>query len=238
MKDFLKYVVDPEHRKKRLYERSGNYLEYLKNPLKIYFKHKAEGKAREICATPEVRGIAKRISSYEGEYKKYRDLKRYIKMNLRRIYELGLDKKTGLQILDIGSGAGFFSFLARKFGHTSQGLDLPFVEIFNILIKEFNVPRWECSIDPQTPITINNGRKFDLIVAYAICFHMVGDRVWTREDWHFFLNDVKNNLIKPRGKMRLWFNNYPHGDYEDVKNKVLDSGLKIKLGHKTIDIYF
>ncbi|MBI9110591.1 class I SAM-dependent methyltransferase [Maridesulfovibrio ferrireducens] len=237
MSDWMKYITDRDHCKKRLYERFGNYLSYLKKPTSLYYRYIAGEKSVELCKTPEIKRIAETVSSYSGDYEKYKDFNRYFKINLRRIYSLGLHKGEKLEILDIGSGAGFFSYLAKSFGHNPQGLDLDSVGIFNILIKEFNIPRWIYRIEPQTHIPYET-KKFDLIVCYAICFHNAGTYNWSSEDWNFFLNDIKKYYAKPGARMHLWFNNYPHGDYEDIKQKVAQTDFKMKLGHKTIDIFF
>ncbi|WP_027722108.1 hypothetical protein [Maridesulfovibrio zosterae] len=238
MSNIMKYFTDSEHRRKRLYDRLGNYCEYIKNPEKLYYKHLAKKEAGRICNTSEMKRISNLVADYIGEGEKYKNLKRYIIMNLRRAYELRLHKRKNLDVFDIGSGAGFFSYLAKEFGHNPQCLDVPSIEIFDVLIKEFNVPRWETRIEPQKFISCNSDKKFDLIVAYAICFHKVNNYLWTEQDWDFFLNDLAKNFAKPGAQLHLWFNDEPHGDFEDAKSKILQTKFEIKISHKTIDIIF
>lgn len=238
MSDIMKYFTDSAHRRKRFYERFGNYQEYIKNPAKIYYKYLAKKEAEKICNTQEIVRISDTVKDYVGEGEKYKNLKRYITMNLRRAYELGLHKQKNLSVFDIGSGGGFFSYITKKLGHSPQGLDLPSIKLYDILIKEFDVPRWETRIEPQKYISCNSDKRFDLIVAYAICFHKVNNYLWTVQDWEFFLNDLADNFAKPGAHLHLWFNDEPHGDFEDAKSKILQTEFKAKISHKTIDIIF
>ena len=41
-----------------------------------------------------------------------------------------------------------------------------------------------------------------------------------RKDWLFFLDDIAENYIAPGGRMYLFFNDWPHGDFNEVKSRI------------------
>lgn len=167
---------------------------------------------------------------------KYTDLKRYLRINLRRIYRLGLDTASPLRILDIGSGAGFFSFLAKEHGHSTHGIDLPEPAFYGDMFRAFGLTRTEHTIQPQHPLP-DLDQRFDLIVAFAICFHHNfpdGERQpWSAQDWLFFIDDLRRNHAAPGARLYLEFHDYPPGDFKDARSKIL-SITPAHTGHKTV----
>ena len=238
--DIKKYFTNRAHRRKRIYDRLGNYKTYIKNPKELLWKYKATHRANYFISKPEILALQQKVQDlfYGQTYAKYTDFKRYFIINLRRIYRLGLHKSSPVRILDIGSGAGFFCWLCKQYGHDVHALDIPGVAIFDYLIPAFNIPRTYCYIQPSISIP-KMDQSFHLIVAFAICFHeLEGNHRWNRNNWLYFLNDIKKNFAHSGTKMHLFFNDHPHGDFEQVKSYVTSSNYTIKVGHKTLEINF
>jgi hypothetical protein len=52
---------------------------------------------------------------------KYFDNRRWLKLNIRRAQDIGLDRALRpLRVLDLGSGAGYFLFVCRELGHAAN----------------------------------------------------------------------------------------------------------------------
>ena len=58
------------------------------------------------------------------DFPKYVEAERFLKLNIRRAQDLGLDRIPAQRILDLGSGAGYFLFVTRVLGHSGLGIDL------------------------------------------------------------------------------------------------------------------
>lgn len=110
---------------------------------------------------------------------KYADLEKYVRENLRRVLMLELEKRSAMRILDLGSGFGWFLFIARYFGHTGIGIDVHdegvphcrmFEESFGILGLERSIHR----ITPTSPLPTLEG-KFDLVTGFQTQFNKLTD---------------------------------------------------------------
>lgn len=228
-----------------LHERVGNALSYLKEPREFFWKQKAKKEAAVLIRDPELLALqreAKELFPEDKVYAKYTDFERYFAINLRRIYRLGFDFQQKKRLLDIGCGAGFFCLLCKRLGYDVTGMDLSGIDIFDHLIPQFRIPRVVYRIEPQQALPPVENR-FDCITAFAICFHELeknGEYTgrWEREDWLFFLNDIAENYIAPGGRMYLFFNDWPHGDFNEVKSRIFPCRYDVRVGHKVLDFRF
>jgi SAM-dependent methyltransferase len=145
---------------------------------------------------------------------RFEDVVYWIDINVERAQDLWLDRAPPLRILDIGSGAGYFLYVCKHFGHDVLGFDTDNEPLFRATVELLNVPRIIGQVDRQTPLP-NLGGKFDLVTAHRICFHRIGkvrERVeWSTADWEFFINDVRTNLLNEPGRLLLDFNPRPDG---------------------------
>lgn len=115
-----------------------------------------------------------------------------------------IDEKPKLDILDIGSGCGWFPYVCKHFQHNvylsdvnSSLIDLSqllyvnnlfiYDKILNVLhlIKNYN-------IEIQPYISMNLDRKFDAITTLETVFP--NDTLWTIDTWKFLINDMITNL--------------------------------------------
>ena len=152
---------------------------------------------------------ARKINAYE-------DAAYWIGVNVKRAQDLWLDRSPPLQILDLGSGAGYFLYLCRLFGHEGLGFDQDEEPFFRGTTDFFKVRRVIGRIEPQTPLP-DLGRKFDLVTGHRVCFHRLartenGEWLeWTPADWKFFIKDIRTRFLKPKGRLLLEFNRRQDG---------------------------
>src|SRR5881275_3010288 len=151
---------------------------------------------------------------------KYLDLEHWIRTNLQRVRELGLDYAPRSRILDLGCGAGYFLYINKLLGHEILGLDLDELPIFHELIELLQIPRTIARIEAFQPLP-KFDRKFDIITAYLICFNNhKSDKLWGPAEWDYFLSDVATHLTA-EGRVWLELNREYDGTFYTPKLKAL-----------------
>lgn len=145
---------------------------------------------------------------------KYAKPRYWILLNRLRAADLGLHTTSGLRILDIGCGPGYFLALARRLGHQCFGVDAPDsiltpveCDVYATLIDAFHCREAVSPllIERFQPMPFRE-QPFDLITAFWICFnrHRQPDE-WGREEWRFFVEDALT-CLRPGGRMVLDLN--------------------------------
>jgi SAM-dependent methyltransferase len=143
---------------------------------------------------------------------KYLDLEHWIRINLQRVRELGLDYAARSRILDLGCGAGYFLYINKLLGHEILGLDVDDLPMFRELTELLGVPRTIARIEAFQALP-KFDRKFDFITAYLICFNNhKSDKLWGPAEWDYFLSDVGTHLA-PGGRLWLELNREYDGTY-------------------------
>ena len=139
-------------------------------------------------------------------YAKYADVRRWLRLNIRRAQDLKLHRSAPKSVLDLGCGGGFFLFVLQQLGHTGLGVDIDEFPLFTQLLDLFGVERRVWTIRPFEPLP-DLGRKFDLVTAFSIDFNRISkqDWWWGPKEWEFFLEDVKRHL-NPGGRVFLGLN--------------------------------
>jgi len=128
-------------------------------------------------------------------YTKYLDVSYYLRRNVVRALDLGLDRMPAQRVLDLGCGAGFFLAACRHLGHEVQGLDLGGIPVFDEMIRLLAIPRIEHEIRPRVPLPRLDGEPFDLVTAFAVRFDRLrSGRRWSPSDCEAFLADVRSRL--------------------------------------------
>jgi SAM-dependent methyltransferase len=149
-----------------------------------------------------------------AQINRFEDIVYWIDINVERAQDLWLDRAPPLRILDLGSGAGYFLYVCKYFGHTAVGFDTDTEPLFRATTELLGVRRVLGRIERQTPLP-NLGQKFDLVTAHRICFNRIAkvrDNVeWSADDWKFFIDDVRQNLLHENGRLLLDFNPRPGG---------------------------
>lgn len=139
-------------------------------------------------------------------YAKYADVRRWLRLNIRRAQDLKLHRCAPKSVLDLGCGGGFFLFVLQHLGHSCLGLDIDEFPLFTQLLDLFGVERRVWTIRPFEALP-DLGRKFDLVTAFSIDFNRISkqDWWWGPKEWEFFLDDLKHHL-NPGGQIFFGLN--------------------------------
>jgi len=145
---------------------------------------------------------------------RFEDVVYWIDINLERAQDLWLDRAAPLRILDLGSGAGYFLYVCKHFGHDVLGFDTDTEPLFHATTELLGVRRVIGRIERLTPLP-DLGGKFDLVAGHRICFHRIGKvrdgLEWSLADWEFFINDIRSRVLTENGRLLLDFNPRPDG---------------------------
>ena len=118
----------------------------------------------------------------------------YIFESIIRVLTLKLHKNKAKNILDIGSGAGYFGYVVKFFGHSYTGLDIPTNDFYACTNKTYNNSIITRTISPKSEVDLPESNGFDLITSFSITFNRkyVENRAiyWSESDWDFFLKDI------------------------------------------------
>jgi SAM-dependent methyltransferase len=171
---------------------------------------------------------------------KYFDAARWLKLNIRRAQDIGLDReRRSLRVLDLGSGAGYFLFVCKHLGHPGMGLDLPNPAFYGEMFAALGLTRVISPVDPQLPLpeALLSGGKFDLVTALSVAFNRYSPTgLWTAADWDYLLDDLRTRFLNPGG--RVYFDLNPN--YEDrfttpeIEALFLRRGGKFDRGSKVL----
>jgi SAM-dependent methyltransferase len=151
---------------------------------------------------------------------RFEDARYWVRINLKRVQDLWLDRSEPMRILDLGCGSGFFLYICKLFHHDVVGLDRDTNPMFRAITEFLGVPRVAWDVEPFVPLP-DLGEPFDLVTAYRICFQRIGSEVkgiwkeWGAGEWKFFLDDIRQRLLRPDGRLLLDFNPRLDGSYFD-----------------------
>ena len=176
-----------------------------------------------------VREIRERYAASPVQIAKYADIDHYMKLNIERVQDLGLQRSSPQDILDLGCGGGFFLYICQQFGHRCLGLDLEWYPVFTDLLNLFGIERKTWEIRAFEPLP-ELGRKFDWITAFSTGFNRVKKKAWRVPEWEFFLDDVQKHL-KPNGKIFFALNPEGRGGRyydDDLRDLFLARGAQIE----------
>ena len=168
-----------------------------------------------------------------GDPAKFADADYWLKQNVERALDLSLDRRTPLRVLDLGCGAGWFLYVCRHLGHEAVGMDLDENPFYRDAIDLLGVQRIVGRIEPFVALP-SLGGKFALASAHCICFQKLPSpkgvwREWGVEEWRFFLDDMRTNVLLPGGELLLDFNPRGGGAYypREVKELFRQEGARI-----------
>ena len=146
-----------------------------------------------------------------GSYRfKFLDVKTFLPTTINRAHFIGLHQSKGLQILDIGTGVGYFPVVCKYYGHSALAVDRDGNQVFEDVTKWLGVDRRSWEIKAFHPMP-NFGQRFDLITAFMVNFDRWEPpdyKPWGTEEWTFFLSDLAHNHLKECGRLVLLLNGH------------------------------
>src|SRR5437868_571915 len=83
---------------------------------------------------------------------RFEDARYWVRINLKRVQDLWVDRSPPMRIFDLGCGSGFFLYICRFFGHDVLGLDRDTNPLFRGTTELLRVPRVVCEIEPFVPL--------------------------------------------------------------------------------------
>ena len=177
---------------------------------RAYYDYKAKQPTEHLMHSLDHDELAKLLKYKEEtghpQYKKYFNASYWIRQNARRALSLKLNKSRPLNILDIGSGFGYFPYVAKFYGHDVIGIDLPGDVLFNKASEFLNIDRRDYTIEAFTPMPIYD-KKFDFVTAFQICFNgHIENELWGEKQWDFFLSDLFKNHMNENGRVYFEMN--------------------------------
>jgi len=179
--------------------------------LDAYYRWRRPLSVNEMVRELESKGFEQIRAKYRNPedkkgWPKYVDARHRLELATKQARALHLDRRRPARILDIGSGAGYFLFVCKQLGHTGMGLDLDWPPMYAEMFKLMQIPRriWRIERFQRLP---DLGMRFDVLTGFAVCFNSHGsDQVWGVEEWEFFLDDVRNNLVTTTGEIYFELN--------------------------------
>jgi SAM-dependent methyltransferase len=186
--------------------------------LNAYYRWRRPLKIEELVRELESKGFDRIRSKYANPddakgWPKYVDAGQWLDLAVKQARFLQLDRRRPVRILDIGSGAGYFLFVCKQFGHSVMGLDLDWPPMYAEMFEMLGMARRVWRIEPFQPLP-NLDSRFDLVTGFAVCFNSHGsDGVWGVKEWEFFLDDAFENVVSRTGEIFFELNPEPWGFY-------------------------
>lgn len=148
---------------------------------------------------------------------KYLDLRTWLRRHLVHARALGLFECAPRRMLDLGTGNGYFPFVAGRLGHDVVALDLDDNPLFNDLVALLGVDRRVHRIRCYEALP-ELGGPFDLVTAFNVGFNDQNrETMWEAAEWEYFLRDVATHQLRPGGQIFLKLNPFQKpGGYDEA----------------------
>ena len=178
-----------------------------------------EEKYLSLNATRREAGDRGLLSRFEQNYSKYFELERWLVYHSRHAVNLGLHLgPPARRLVDIGCGAGIFSFIGKSLGHDARGFDIE-AEMYQEMAGVLGVPYDVVRLKAHQPLP-DRYSDVDLFTAIATKFDR-GDfadpkaRTWDVDEWRYFLVDLAGRL-RPEGVVYLKPNKFTDDEMFEI----------------------
>jgi len=137
---------------------------------------------------------------------KYLELDTWLGRHLTHAEALGLFDGRPRRMLDIGTGNGYFPFVAARLGHDVVATDVDTVPLYDDLVALVGIRRVVHAVRTFRLLPDFGGR-FDVVTAFNTVFDRIDEtRTWTPREWDFFLHDIRDHQLRPEGEIVLKLN--------------------------------
>jgi hypothetical protein len=200
------------------------------------WEHDVFHEVAAIVRTIDLTGFARvrdrhKDASPDPGYSKYLDLGRYLTLQVRYARRLRLaPAHISRNVLDIGTGAGYFPYVCTHYGHRAMAIDLDANPMFNDMVHLLGVERVVHRVTPFKPLPAFPVR-FNLVTAMQMKFDTRPEGgPWGADEWCFFLTDLAQNVAHPEAQVFLGFNANAAGEVmpRDVERFLRQKGARIR----------
>ena len=141
------------------------------------------------------------------DFPKYVEAERFLKLNIRRAQDLGLDRMPPAHSRS-WFGRWIFLFVTRVLGHSGLGIDLDNYPLFREMFELFGLRRLIHRIEKFSALP-ETGARYDWITAFSIAFSgPLQPTPWGSRGVGLFLQDARRHLV-PGGRIYLDLNPDP-----------------------------
>lgn len=176
----------------------------------------------------------------EGGVNKYFNHAHHLPNYFFYLRQLGLDNAKPKNILDIGTGMGYFPFMCKQYGHSVQAIDTGMEEIYTGSVNKLGIPLNFQFVEAETPLNPFE-QKFQVITAFRTVFDRTvsGKRQnWGPKEWAFFIEDMKANFLEAGGTLALQINQmkYSKAEYKAILDLYSDYRISIIVDNTGSDL--
>lgn len=166
----------------------------------------------------------------DNRYFKEPSLKKYIQEKLSVAHYLNLHNTSNKTLIDIGTGAGWFPYICKLYGHNCIGTDELNRDNYQPIYDWLNLDIRGDLVYSRKPFELTE--KVDYVVTLR-SFFPNRPKVWEIDEWKYFFKDIIKN-IKPEGGLYLGCNTGQKGKYSQPPNShwgPVEVGEMFKLYH-------
>lgn len=169
---------------------------------------------KDVIETLGFENITQLGEKIKNRYLKKDALEKYIQEKLSVAHYLNLHEAKNKKLLDIGTGAGWFPYICKLYGHTCIGTDILGRNDYDPAYRFLDIVVIEELVYAQKPIQIQD--NFDYVVSLR-SFFPNRPTVWELNDWKYFFKNIQT-IINDNGGLYLGSNNGIKGRFKKIEN--------------------
>jgi hypothetical protein len=118
-------------------------------------------------------------------------LDKWVNEKLATAHYLKLHETKNKRLMDIGTGAGWFPFICKLYGHDCLGTDEGGRPHYDPVYEFLDIKFEHMLVYPHEPMQLTG--KYDYITTHRAFFPQ-RPRAWDKNEWQFFFADAKTHL--------------------------------------------
>lgn len=209
-------------------------------PHQLYLSRVTKNHAEDVIATIELDEFmslrrAARDRSLALNALKYFNIDSYMPVHVKRALLLEVHGNRTRNILDIGTGFGYFPYVCRFFNDgVIAAIDVPGHQLFDDITEFLGINKVHHRLMPFEKLP-EFPDKFDLVTASQVAFNRyTPEKPWGSAEWSFLLEDLRDNVLGGNGEVYFELN-YDHhlGNWysKEVIQQLKAHNAKISAGH-------